>query len=83
MEGCICKLSCKTVAPKQLLDHCIELEGLIHIHTASDINVMGSEVPKTIMKERMANFSQIYKFCWYNLVILNDTVNAFRWQSGP
>jgi hypothetical protein len=75
-KGCIHKLKqgvshkmIKTGAPKCLWDHCIELEGLIHSHTANDIYATGGKVPETIMKGGTADISQICKFEWYDWVM--------------
>jgi hypothetical protein len=66
-----------TGAPKQLWDHCIELEDLICSHNVNDIHAMGGEVSKTIMKEGTGNISQTCKIGWYNWVMFRDTVNIF------
>jgi hypothetical protein len=86
-EGCIRKLKrgvsrkmIKTVAPKCLLDHCIELEGLIHSHTANDIYATGGEVPETILKGGPADIGQICKFAWNDWVMFRDTVNRIAFH---
>jgi hypothetical protein len=82
-KGCIRELKqgvsrkmIKTGAPKCLWDHCIELEGLIHSHTANDIYATGGEVPETIMKGGTADISQICEFAWYDWVMFRNTVNT-------
>ncbi len=64
-------------SPKQLWDHCIELEGLICSHTTNGIYLTGSEVPEIIMKGGTADISQICKFGWYDWVMFLDTVELF------
>jgi hypothetical protein len=71
----------KTGAPKCLWDHCIELEGLIHSHTANDIYATGREAPETIMKGGTADISQICKFAWYDWVMFRNTLNTIAFPN--
>jgi hypothetical protein len=80
-KGCIHELKhgvsqkmIRTGAPKQLWDHCIELEGLICSHATNNIYTTWGEAPETIMKGETADISQICKFAWYDWVMFHDTV---------
>jgi hypothetical protein len=83
-EGCICKLKCgvshkmiKTVSPRVLWDHCIELEALIRSMTSNSVYMTNGKVPETIMTGSTAVISHICEFGWYDWVMFRDNVPTF------
>jgi hypothetical protein len=75
-EGCIREMKwgvsrkmIKTLSPRVLWDHCIELEALIHSSTSNNIYMTNGKVPETIMTGSTANISHICEFGWYDRVI--------------
>ena len=52
----------KSESPKQLWDHCIELEALIFLNTALDVYGIEGQVPKTLMIVKTADISNICKY---------------------
>jgi hypothetical protein len=67
----------KTGSPRVLLDHCIELEALIHLSVSNNIYMTNGEVPETIMTGSTANISHICEIGWYYWVMYRDNVPTF------
>ncbi len=83
-EGCIRELKCgvshkmiKTVSPRVLWDHCIELEALIRSLTSNYVYMTNGKVPETIMTGSTAVISHICEFGWYDWVKFRDNVPTF------
>ena len=58
--------------PKNLWDHCLELESLIRSNTALGIYILDGEVPETVIKGQASNTSYICELSWYQWVMFCD-----------
>ena len=83
-EGAIQELKlgfgCKMVwskAPKQLWDHCLELESSICSHVAHNIFNQRGVVPETISLGQTADISPFAEHGWYEWVKYRDQVIPF------
>ena len=62
-----------TNTPKQLWDHCMEMQFLVRSHTALDIFELNGNVPETLMKGRPADISRICQYGWFDWVEYLDS----------
>ena len=60
----------KSWCPKDLWDHCLELEALIRSHTALDIYGREGKIPEAVMSGQTGNISSLCEFEWYQWVML-------------
>jgi hypothetical protein len=67
----------KARSPRNLWDHCLELEGFIRSHTALDQYELEGQVPETIMSGQTADISQFAEFGWYDWIVWWDTSSGF------
>ena len=67
----------KSRSPRNLWDHCMELEAFIRSHTALDQYELQGQVPETIMSGQTADISQFSEFAWYDWIIWWDTSSGF------
>ncbi len=66
----------KTGTPKRLWDHSIELEGLLHSHTALEIYAFYGQVPEMVMTGQNPDISNLCEYEWFQWVMYYDL-----WQS--
>ena len=83
-EGAICKVNhgarhemTRTKSPASLWDHCLELEGFIHSHTALDNFELKGKVPETVLSRQTADISPFVEHAWYDWVMYWDSVTEF------
>ena len=55
--------------PKPLWDHCIELEEIIHSHTALYIYGLEGQVPEMVMSGQTGDMSSLCEFEWFKWVM--------------
>ena len=67
----------KTKAPKNLWDHCLELEALIRSNTAQSSYELDSQVPETVVSGQTSDISTVAEFAWYDWIYWWDTVSGF------
>ena len=58
--------------PNHLWNHCIELQDLIHSHTAHSNYELDVEVPETCITGQKADISNIYEYYCYKWVMFRD-----------
>jgi hypothetical protein len=54
----------KLQGTKILWDHCLELEGLIPSHTASDHFELNGQVPESVISGQPADISSLVEYAW-------------------
>jgi hypothetical protein len=59
-------------APKVLWDHCLELEGLIRSHTASEHFELNGQVPESVISGQPADISPFIEYAWYDWLKFYD-----------
>ena len=55
----------KSGSPKNLWDHCIELEEIILSHTDLDIYGLEGQVPETVISGKTGDISSLCEFEWF------------------
>jgi hypothetical protein len=63
--------------PRQLWDHCIELESMIRSSTALDSYELNGQVPETIVSGQTADISPFVEYSWYEWVKYYDKTASF------
>ena len=58
----------RTGSPKNLWDHCLELEGYIRSNTAHNHYELNGQVPETLISGQTADISPIAELGWYQWV---------------
>ena len=64
----------KSFRPKELWDHCLELEIIICSHTNLDTLKNEGEVPETVMTVDSSGISIIADHAWYDWIKLYDPI---------
>ena len=67
----------RSKCPKNLWDHCLELEAMIRSNTALSHYELEGQVPETIVSGQTSDISPFVEFPWYEWVVWWDTVTGF------